>query len=133
MKDRISINEKMKCVRVCKGGRHPDQEYFTEKQYGTMDAAYRAAVKYEESLPEKFRKGRIKPQKEPYRCSQSGIVGVHPYLNHGGDHAGWRASWTQLVDGKRRPKTKDFSFFRYGNNALDKAITHRKKMVKEHM
>lgn len=132
MEQRISINYSSKCVRVWHGGRNAEQSYFSSKEFGSLYSAYRAARAFEKELPAKQRAGRVKARLNPFPYSQSGIVGVCPFKSRTGEQAGWRANWTQEVDGKRRPKTKDFSFFSYGRNALELAIECRRQMVLEH-
>ena len=90
-----------------------------------------AAVEYEKNLPDWMRAGRTKPWSEPTARSQTGIVGVHPYKNRSGNQAGYRASWVQTENGKRKHKTKDFSFFAHGNRALSLALNYRRAMVAE--
>ena len=118
----ISINHHMKCVRVWEGGRKADQTYFTAHQHGSMEAAYQAAVAYEQALNPACRIGRKKPRTRAHINNTTGIVGVCPFRNKSGDVAGYRAHWVEPEDGKQKPKCKDFSFFRYGNQAFSKSI-----------
>ena len=128
--ERISINHKLKCVRVWEDG---DQVYFTKKKYGSMDAAYQAAFEYEAKMNPKYRLGRHKPRIKPPCNSQSGFVGVNPYSEIRDSFAGWRATWVQMSGGTRKQRSKKFSFATYGNTALTKAIQYRKEMVEQHM
>ena len=130
--DRITVNRALKCVRVWEGGRNADQAYFTIKEYGSLRAAWQAAVEYESQLPDSVLCGRKKPRQVPNKNSQSNIVGVNPYLNRSGIHSGWRATWVEDTKGERTPKSKRFSFFRYGSRALSLAVEHRQSIIKKH-
>ncbi len=130
---RISINHRLNLVRVWEGGKNATQTYFSAKQYGSLENAFEMAIQYEHQLPEQQRIGHIKPLTKPTVRNTSGIVGVCPFCNKSGYQAGWRSHWTQEVDGKRHPKTKDFSFFTFGNRAFHLACEYRKAMVDVHM
>ena len=131
--ERISINHKLKCVRVWEGGKKAEQTYFTEKNYGSMEAAYKAAVEYEANLKPENRLGRCVPHKNPSANSKSGIVGVNPYDEVHTPFAGWRATWTQLIDRERKSRSKKFSYSTYGNKAFSKAKECREEMVERYM
>ena len=126
--DRISFNDNAKCYRVWRGGKNAKQVYFSVSEYGSKEAAFAKAVKYESSLPTECRRGRKKPRLEARIDSQSGIVGVCPCRSHV-KVAGWRAFWSEQVDGKTRHKMKDFSFATYGDQAFEKAVEYRALMV----
>ena len=117
-------------MRVWEGGRGAKQTYFSFIEYGSSEKAYKAAVKYEKSLPEYCRAGRKKSRERPYCNSQSGVVGVTP-RHHRGGFVGWRASWIEYDNGKAIRKNKDFYFSIFGGRAFDKAKQTRLKMTQE--
>ena len=128
--ERISINKKLKCVRVWEGGRGAIQTYFSIKDYGSLKKAYRAAVEYEKNLPEYCRAGRKKPRNSASSNSQTEIVGVSPIFNRRGDHDGYRAQWVEYDrNGKPSYKQKRFSFTAYGAKALSMAKKKRREMT----
>ncbi|MET4696604.1 hypothetical protein [Endozoicomonas lisbonensis] len=129
LEPRLSINHQAQCVRVWEGGRHGKQTYFSAREHGSLYKAYLAARQYELSLPELQRLGRFKPRTRPTVRSASGIVGVCPFKNRKGEAAGWRASWMEDHHGRRRQRTRDYSFVTYGNRALSLAIACREMMA----
>ena len=131
--NRISINRQLMCVRVWGGGRGGDQTYFSVYKYGSLESAWDAAVEFERTLPPKYRLGRKKPRIEAYCNSQTNIVGVNPYSERHTPFAGYRACWMQEINGERKPKSRNFSFSSYGNQALKKACECRKAMVLKYM
>ncbi len=131
--DRISINHQLGLVRVWEGGKGAKQTYFSKRKHGAIAAAFQVAVDYEASLDPEHRIGRHKPNTNCHYNSQSGIIGVHPYSEIKKHFAGWRACWTQEVNGTWEKRSKKFSFFTYGDKALEYAIALRQAMVEKNM
>ncbi len=127
--ERISINYDGKYIRVWEGGRGAKQTYFTIIEYRSLTNAYQAAVEYESDLSPEKRIGRKKPHTYVNVNNTSGVVGVCPFLDKNGDLSGWRANWVEYVNGKRRQRTENFSFFNYGKSAFYKAVKCRKTAV----
>ena len=128
--ERISINKKLRCVRVWEGGRGGKQTYFTVKKYGSWDKAYRAAVAYEKTLPDYIRAGRKKPREKAYSHSQTNVVGVCPIFNKYGEHDGYRSQWVEYDrNGNPKYRQQGFYFGAWGSIAFDMAKKKRREMV----
>ena len=132
MPDRISFNLTSKCIRVWAGGSGRDgkQKYFSFA-HRPLENALQDAIKYESLLPVRVRMGKKKPQPSASKHSQSGIVGISPFKNRSGNHAGWRAQWIDHKEDPPKKRCKDFSFYRHGDSALELAKQFRKEQVRK--
>ncbi|WP_299734680.1 hypothetical protein [uncultured Endozoicomonas sp.] len=74
--DRISINYETAHVKVWLGGKHGSAVYFTVAQYGSYEAALRAAIEHERSLPTSVRLGRRKTHTNAHKSNKSKVPGV---------------------------------------------------------
>lgn len=132
--DRISINWQSKCVRVWEGRRNGQQTYFSAKDYGSIEQALAAAIEYEKTLSPDARFGRHHARTKANSNSKTDIVGVSPIKNpRTGEEFGYRANWIQEIDGKRKPRGKDFYTSVYDRITLEMAVQWRDAMVKKHM
>lgn len=133
-RDRISFNVKSRAIRVCYGGQHGKQVYFSVPKYGSWLEAAKAAIKFEASLSEYDRMAKRRPHRKPSTRSMSGIVGVSPYYDprRDPDQLGWVAQWSEdTPGGKTLHRQKLFLFSTYGLDAKDFAEEFREEMIRE--
>ena len=126
----ISFNHRENAVRVCYGGRHGKQKYFTIKEHGSLWQAVKAAEEFHQCLPESVRLTRFNTIQNV--SNQSGVTGVCRILNKKGDEVGWKAFWQEGEPGNRRHRNKGFYFGVCGRETFETAVAYREKMVREH-
>lgn len=131
---RVSFNIPSRAIRVCYGGHHGRQKYFSVAKYGSWAAAAVEAVLFERGLSDFDRAGSRLPRLKPTARSESGIVGVNPYYDYrrSFEILGWQAQWVEPREGKRgRNRSKLFLLSTWGPDAKVYAIEHREEMMRK--
>jgi len=116
---------------------------FADKKYGSKEKSLQAAIEWRnhwapilnKPLDESIHRKHI--AFKTHIANTTGVIGVTEISNKGQPYSfGYRATWRQTIDGKRKHKTKSFFYdvTKDGDEqrALDQACEVRRRMVKEH-